>query len=230
MASAADELVLAIRDGDVATVARIVAAQPDLAAAPLTAEKGRTPLHIATDWPGFFPYAPTVVRILLDAGADVNAVGPGKLPETPLHWAASTDDVEVAAVLIEAGADLERVGGSIGSPLDNAIGYGCWAVARLLVASGARVDWLWQAAGLGLVGRTAELVSAATAFQVNEAFWHACRGGHRRVADLLLDRGADVTYRPDYAGETTLLEAVTQPSTRHDLLATWLRNREVSQP
>ncbi|BEP15137.1 hypothetical protein acdb102_34480 [Acidothermaceae bacterium B102] len=223
MDSAEAQLVQAIRDGDVAAVTRCLVDQPGLASQPVVAG-GRTPLHVATDWPGYLPHAPEVVRALVDAGAPVDARTDGPRGETPLHWAASNDDADVAAVLIECGADVEAPGGSIGTPLDNAVGYGCWQVARLLVASGARVERVWQAAGLGLLARTAELVDAgASAAQVSEAFWHACRGGHRRIATLLLERGADMAYRPGYAGQQTLLEAVTEPDTRHDLLATWLQ-------
>ena len=64
------------------------------------------------------------------------------MPETPLHYAASNDDVDVARVLFDFGADVEREGGSIGTPLANAIGYGCWSVASLLVARGARIRGL----------------------------------------------------------------------------------------
>ena len=32
----------------------------------------RTPLHAATDWPGYFPAAPVAVALLLEAGADPN--------------------------------------------------------------------------------------------------------------------------------------------------------------
>jgi hypothetical protein len=67
-----------------------------------------------------------------------------------LHYAESSDDADVAEALIGGGADVEKPGGSIGTPLDNAVGYGCWHVARLLVA---RVDKAWQAAALGMVGR-----------------------------------------------------------------------------
>jgi uncharacterized protein len=42
--------------------------------------------------------------------------------QVPLHWAASSDDVDVAEVLIDAGADIEAPDGSIGTPLDNAVG------------------------------------------------------------------------------------------------------------
>jgi hypothetical protein len=90
--------------------------------------------------------------VLIDAGADPNArttgggsKTPGPGSETPLHYAASSDDVDVAAAVIDGGADLETPDGSIGTPLDNAVGYACWHVARLLVMRGARVDKLWHA-------------------------------------------------------------------------------------
>jgi hypothetical protein len=128
------ELTTAIHGGDVSTVGRLIGDRPGLASARMIGRKGpqggwRTPLHAATDWPGYFPAAPAVVRLLLQAGADPNDDTGGDRPETPLHWAASTDDVDVAAVLIDAGAELTTPGGSIGSPLDSAIGYGCWHVA-----------------------------------------------------------------------------------------------------
>ena len=112
-----------------------------------------TPLHAVTDWPGFFPHGPAIVAVLIEAGADPNAQVEGSWhAETPLHWAASSDDVEVARSLIDGGADIEATGASIagGTPLDDAVGYGCWQVARLLVERGARVERLWHAAALGM--------------------------------------------------------------------------------
>jgi uncharacterized protein len=77
--------------------------------------------------------------VLVDAGADPNApVGGSWHAETPLHWAASSDDVEVAEALLDAGTDFEAQGGSIGggTPPDDAVGYGQWRVARRLVERG----------------------------------------------------------------------------------------------
>jgi hypothetical protein len=70
-----------------------------------------------------------------------------------LHYAASNDDLDVAEAMIDGGADLEAPAGSIGTPLDNAVGYGCWHVARLLVNRGASVDKAWHAAALGMLAR-----------------------------------------------------------------------------
>jgi len=64
----------------------------------------------------------------------------------------------VAEALIDAGADIEVPNGSIGTPLDNAVGYACWHVARLLVTRGARVDKAWQrSAAEYLLARGADL-------------------------------------------------------------------------
>jgi uncharacterized protein len=144
-----------------------------------------------------------------------------------MHWAASSDDVDVAAVLIDSGADIEMPNGSIGTPLDNAIGYACWHVARLLVARGAKVDALWHAAALGLLDRLDELLaedSLASPEKINQAFWHACAGGQRRAAELLLDRGAQMSWVPDYA-EGTALDAARGPGTRQNNVIEWLEAR-----
>jgi hypothetical protein len=219
---AADAVVAAIQSGDVAGLRQLLAEHPGVASAPLGGRfKSRTPLHVVTDWPGFFPGGPEIVRVLVDAGADPSSRQPGE--ETPLHWAASTDDWHVAAALVDAGADINAPDGSIGTPLANAVGYGCWDVARLLVARGAEVDQPWIAASLGLLDRLAALLGDNPASeQVSQAFWHACAGGQRRAAEYLLDRGADANWVPDYA-KGTPLDAATGHGTQRENLIGWLR-------
>ena len=221
------ELTLAIKGGNIPALERLLATRPGLAAEHITGRKGgtSTPLHFVTDWPGYFPSGPAIVRILIEAGADPNALtSPGK-PETPLHYAASSDDADVAEALIDGGADLEIPGGSIGTPLDNAVGYGCWHVARLLVARGARVDKLWHAAALGLLPRVEELLTGEPlADELNEAFWQACHGGQRRAAELLLNRGADPNWTPDYSDQTPM-QVAAAPDTQRETLVSWLQER-----
>jgi hypothetical protein len=68
------DAVTAIRAGDVAKLQRPLADNPGLAASRLGGiAKGRSPLHVVADWPGYFPNGPQVVRILIEAGADPNA-------------------------------------------------------------------------------------------------------------------------------------------------------------
>jgi uncharacterized protein len=217
----AELLFLAIRSGDLTALGQLLADHPGLESAPLGGRHStRTPLHIATDWPGYFPNGPQVVRLLTEAGADPNARSPGD--ETPLHWAASSDDSDVANALIDAGADVDAPDGSIGTPLANAVGYGCWHVARLLVDRGARVDEAWQAAAVGMLERLEELVGdRPSPGEVSKAFWHACAAGQRRTAEYLLARGADLNWVPDYA-EGTPLDAAGNASTREENVVTWL--------
>jgi uncharacterized protein len=218
--------VAAIRGGDLTVLAALLEAEPVLAGSRLGVAGGRTPLHIVSDWPGYFPNGPAVVALLVEAGANPNARSDNdEHGETPLHWAASSDDVDVALALIEGGADLEPPDGSIGTPLANAIGYGCWNVARLLVARGARVDKLWHAAALGMLDRIEELLRPGTDHeQISQAFWHACAGGQRRAAERLLSAGADLTWVPDYA-EGTALDAATGLGTRQQNVIDWLRSK-----
>ena len=228
----AAELRLAVRAGDVEAIQRLLHNNPALATARLGSKDSgtTTPLHLVTDWPGYFPNGPQIVRLLIDAGADPNALTTsrgsetsGRGDETPLHYAASSDDADVAEALIDGGADIEVPDGSIGTPLDNAVGYGCWHVARLLVARGARVDKAWHAAALGMLGRLETLLgSDPPAEKVSQAFWHACTAGQRRAAEYLLSRGADLDWEPDYAHGTPL-DAATGPSTRQENVITWLR-------
>jgi ankyrin repeat protein len=150
----------------------------------------------------------------------------------PLHWAASSDDVDVAAALIDGGADLDVPGGSIGTPLANAVGYGCWHVARLLVARGARIGSLWEAAALGdraAVDGFLDGEPPSAGGEIDAAFWQACHGGQRRMAEYLLARGADINAIPDYAGQQTALGAAGSAGTQRQILVDWLKERGATE-
>jgi hypothetical protein len=222
------EVIAVIHGGDLPALQRLLANRDGLAAARIEGARGGsgTLLHaVASNWPGYYPNGPAIVAVLARAGAELDAPTEGHFAETPLMGAASNDDVEVARVLLDAGARLDVTGASIagGTALDNAVGYGCWRVARLLVERGAQVDKLWQAAGLGMMARVHELISATSPSRqdLTDAFHQACSGGHRRVAELLLRLGADLNGPPSW-GEGTPLGAATGPDTAHELLIEWL--------
>jgi hypothetical protein len=230
---AAVALLFAVRGGNIDLIRRLLSDTPELARARFGAivRGTRTALHFVTDWPGYFPSGPEIAKLLIDAGADPNALTtgrgsetPGPGSETPLHWAASSDDVDVALALIDGGADLETPDGSIGTPLDNAVGYGCWLVARLLVARGARVEKVWHAGALGMLDRLEALLAVEIdPEQISQGFWHACAAGQRRAAERLLTAGADLNWEPDYA-EGTALDAARGLGTRQSLVIEWLQS------
>jgi uncharacterized protein len=221
----------AIHNGDLGALGSLLAGHRELAGARIRGAKGETRslLHVVTDWPGYFPRGPEVARVLIEAGADPNAAVTGSWHrETPLHWAASSDDADVAAALIDGGANIQATGASIagGTPLDDAVGYGCWHVARLLVERGAPVQGLWQAAALGMTGRAEELLGSdppPTQEELDHAFWQACHGGQRRMAEFLLARGADINAIPDHTSHTPL-DIAPGPDTRREAVVSWLRD------
>lgn len=193
--SASETARRAIQEGDVATLTRLLAERPALA----TRRIGpRTLLHVATDWPGHFPRASESVRALVAAGADINAPFAGAHSETPLHWAASSNDLAALDALLDAGAHIEAPGAVIGggTPLADAVAFGQWDAARRLVERGARAT-LWQAAALGLLSRVDECLAdqpPPDAAEITKAFWCACHGGQREAAEYLLGRGAEVNW------------------------------------
>jgi uncharacterized protein len=194
----------AIETGDLEGLIRLLRENPELARARIgcknlaTGEGGRTLLHVATDWPGHFPNGPAIVAALVAAGADINAQSIGPHDETPLHWAASSDDVPVLDALLDQGADIEAGGSVIDgtSPLADACAFGNWRSARRLIERGAKSN-LWQSAALGLMDRVAaEFAGTAhpTSEDVTNAFWCACHGRQREAAEYLLARGAELNW------------------------------------
>lgn len=197
----------------------------------------RTLLHIATDWPGHYPNNAAVLTALIEAGAEVNAQFSGPHSETPLHWAASCDDIEVLDLLLDAGADIEASGAVIagGTPLDDAVAFAQWRAAQRLVERGAQPA-LWHAAALGLLDAIAahfagdplprrypwgaSSVSAAPD-EVNVAFWCACHGGQLAAAELLLGWGAELSWPSPWDGLTPLDAARRSHATE---LAAWLES------
>ena len=204
----------AIRAGDVDLLQRLLSENSELATACLVDERGtkRSLLHIATDWPGHFPNVKAVIAVLVAAGADVNACFVGKHRETPLHWAASSNDVDAIDALLDSGADIESPGAVLGggSPLADATGFGQWNAARRLLERGARPS-LFDAAALGLTDRVEQ--------QINAAFWSACHGGQLATAKFLAGRGADINWLPPWERRTPLDAA---RRSRADDVVEWL--------
>lgn len=185
-------MVEAIRRGDWQALERLLQADP--AAATSRWDGQRTLLHAATDWPGHFPNVRHTIRLLAAHGADVNARLLARHPETPLHWAASSGDLEALDALLDLGADIEAPGAVIGggTPLADAVAFRQWRAARRLIERGA-CSTLWQSAALGLMDRLKTHFagdSPPAGRELDNAFWNACHGGQLQAAQYLLARGA----------------------------------------
>ena len=143
---AAVNLGAAVRAGDVAAVQGMLRDDPALATARLgTRERGSgTPLHLVTDWPGYFPNGPQIARLLVNRGARVDkawhaaALGmlarldavlgsdPSAEQVSQAFWrACAAGQRRAAEYLLARGADLNwEPDYAHGTPLDSATGLG----------------------------------------------------------------------------------------------------------
>ena len=221
------EVTAAVQRGQADRVRRLIEKHPGLARAWIVkdgeAAGSRSLLHLFADWPGHRRNPTEVVGVLHEAGADMNASVDGG--ETPLHWAASNDDVELVDALLDAGADIDAPGSVIGGmgPIADAAVFGGRKAGVRLVERGARPN-LYQAAALGLIDYVkAELATEPRpdAERITTAFWAACGGGHHDIAELLLTKGADINW-VGWSDQTPLDVAQAAEATE---LVSWLHAR-----
>lgn len=216
--------IVAVHEGHVAALQSLLLAHPGLASTRLARRDGRTLLHVATDWPSHFPNVADVIAALVAGGADPDTPSLGEHAETPLHWAASSNDVAALDALLDAGADINAAGAVIagGTPMADATAFGQWDAARRLLERGA-VTNLFEAAALGLTREVQRHLDTnhPTHDTITSSFWGACHGGHLTTASLLLDHGADLTWI-GYDGLTPLDAARRSPG---EGVVAWLQAR-----
>lgn len=236
-------LVSAIVGGGTDQVADLLAKNPRLATATLSGNP-RSMLHHATDWPGHRPNVATSIALLVDAGADPNVAFPlsdhPAVAEKPLHWAASSNDTAAVDALLDAGAEVDALGGIFGgcTPYEEAIIFENYDAARRLLARGA-TDYLPGAAALGAadliegffddhgnlrtdIGRIPPAWNSPSEDQivVDRAFQFACRAGHLDIAKRMLDRGAD--RHAITPADTSALDEATNKGHAH--VVEWLNS------
>lgn len=208
--SAFEAAVQAIVSGDVAALGRLLHEQPDLIRWRSGREHGATLLHYvsANGVEGYRQVSPNniaqITRLLLDAGADVDAeahVYGGRctalgLVATSTPPAAAGVQREVMDVLLEHGARADRAG-SAGH--DHTLVHACLAngqpnAAEYLADRGAPLN-LAGAAGLGRVDALQRFFTAPASRSTTDladALSLASAYGRTRAVAFLLDRGVDV--------------------------------------
>ena len=165
------------------------------------------------------PNAIEIARLLLDAGADPNALADmyGERCTTLGMLVSSTPPAEaglqrpLADLLLDRGASLDAPGSKWNDATLTALTFGFLDTARGLAARGGAVRDIAVAAGLGLLGETARLLPSSDAERQRIALALACAHGHVRVAQLLLDAGVDPNHHnPEgfHAHSTALHQAV----------------------
>lgn len=208
----------AVINGDVEALTRALRENPELVRARSPRVHRATLLHYVSA-NGFENYrqktpknAVQIANILLDAGANVNAVADmyGSkaatlgLVATSAHPRREGVQIALLETLLERGALIE-VGGAW-SAVNSALANGSPEAAEFLAKRGAHLDFR-AAAGLGRLELVKELFSSATREQRNTGFFWACEYGRNSVVEFLLDNGVDVTAQ-DRNGQTALHWAV----------------------
>jgi len=182
-----------VHDQDTAIIRRLIDEGADVNA--------QSPLHWAA-LEGCYQ----VAKLLIDNGANVNAVGNNGV--TPLHRAAQGGYLDVAKLLIEHGADVnsfDKYNGSVGTfdiagrIMDIAISF-CSdeEIVKLLLGSGAKLNntELHSAAAKGDAELTKLFVEYGVDFNAvdkkgHTALYYAAKYGYKSVAEVLIAAGAD---------------------------------------
>jgi uncharacterized protein len=146
--------------------------------------------------------------------------------KTGLHLAAETDQVEIAQLLIDAGADIEALTSWGATPLDWAAAMGSTRVGDLLLERGANGLSLIVAAGLGKLDTVKSMIASGVDVSahrrrgapqapddhwpadsahirgdvLSDAVFAAARNGHTDLVEYLLDHGAHVDAKGVFGG------------------------------
>lgn len=160
-----------------------------------------------------------VTKVLLDAGADVDALADMydqqcttmSMLVSSAHPAGAGLQAALAELLLDHGAALdEGPGTEWRSPVLTALTFGYLDTARALARRGAAVNHLHLAAGLGLVDDVKRLLPDAGPEQRHSALALAAQLGHADVVGILLDAGENPDrYNPEghHAHSTPLHQA-----------------------
>lgn len=160
-----------------------------------------------------------VMKILLDAGAEVDALADMydekcttmSMLVSSSHPADAGLQVVLAETLADHGAALDGPGSKWQSAVMTALAFGFLDTAKALAARRVPADNLAAMAGLGRVEDATRLLPTADSQSRHIALALAAQHGHEAVVRLLLDAGEDPNrYNPDgfHSHSTPLHQAV----------------------
>lgn len=213
--------VEAVINGDLATLKQLLGENPELIRERSTRAHRATLLHYVSangveDYRQKTPKnAVEVAKILLGAGADVDAAGEMYgggdttlgLAATSVHpWNAGVQ-IALLETLLDHGAVIDAPGG--GNAVNGCLANGRGEAAEFLATRGGRLD-IEGAAGVGQLdlvksffNEDGSLKANATKAQLVSGFMWACEYGRNNVVDFLLQKGVDVGTQ-DNLGQTGL--------------------------
>ncbi|MEA2416630.1 MAG: hypothetical protein QOI58_3287 [Thermoanaerobaculia bacterium] len=194
----------AIVSGDIATLRLLLDETPELIRQRSSREHRSTLLHYvsANGIEDFRQRTPpnivNITRLLLDAGADVNAESDAYrghsmtlgLAATSVHPEVAGVQIELLELLLERGAMIERVPGEA---VRACLANGRPLAARFLASRGAHLDFE-NAAGVGDLEHVKKLLPAASREELGKGFVWACEYGYNDVVTFLLDYGVDPAF------------------------------------
>ena len=165
------------------------------------------------------PSAVEVAKILLDAGAEVDALADMyeakcttmSMLVSSCHPAEAGLQAPLAETLLDYGAALVGPGTNWQSALMTALAFGYQSTAQALAHCGVPLDNLAAVSGLGRLDDAARLLPSADSQTRHIALALAAQHGHSEVVQLLLDAGEDPSrYNPDgfHSHSTPLHQAV----------------------
>jgi ankyrin repeat protein len=212
----------AIVNGDLTTLKKLLKKNPKLSRERSMREHRSTLLHYvsANGVEDFRQKTPKniveITRLLLNAGADVNAESDAYggrsttlgLTATSCHPEAAGVQLPLMDLLIDKGATIDGPDG--GSAVNGCLHNGRGEAAEYFASRGARLD-LEGAAGVGRLdivqsffAEDGSLKSPATEQQMLDGFAWACEFGKTSVIDFLLQKGIAVDAKLRHDGQIGL--------------------------
>jgi ankyrin repeat protein len=217
-----EKAVDAIVNGDIAKLRKFLRTYPKLVRVRSTREHRSTLLHYvsANGVEDFRQKTPKniveITRLLLDAGADVNAESDAYggrsttlgLAATSCHPEAAGVQIPLMDLLIDRGAIIDGPDGD--SAVNGCLHNGRGEAAEYFASRGARLD-LEGAAGVGRLdvvksffNQDGTLKASASDQQLKDGFAWACEFGRTSVVEFLLNNGVGLHAKLKHNGQTGL--------------------------